>query len=50
MSHDATSDLIETDRRLYQLLVACTKEEAKNYLCNTEMSGSKALDTDGQSF
>ena len=32
----------EKDRRLYQLLVACTRGEAKNYVCNTERSGFKA--------
>ena len=42
MSQDTMNDLKEMDRRLYQLLVACTKGEAKNYVCNTERSGFKA--------
>ena len=42
MSQDVISDLTEMDRRLYQLLVACTNGEAKNYVCNTERSGFKA--------
>ena len=42
MSQDAVSDLKETDRRLYQLLVACTTGEAKNHVCNTDRSGLKA--------
>ena len=42
MSQDTLNDLKGMDRRLYQLLVACTKEEAKNYVCNTERSGFKA--------
>ena len=50
MSQDTISDLKEMDRRLYHLLVACAKEEAKNYVCNTERSGFKSLEADGQSF
>ena len=38
MSQDATGDLKDMDRMLYQLLVACTKGEAKNDVCNTEWS------------
>ena len=41
MSQDTINDLKEMDRTLYQLLVACTKGEAKNYV-NTERSGFKA--------
>ena len=39
MSEDTIKEM---DRRLYQLLVACTKGEARNYVCNTERSGFKA--------
>ena len=42
MSQDTINDFKEMDRRLYQLLVACTKGEAKNYGRNTERSGFKA--------
>ena len=42
MSQDTINDLKEMDRRLYQLLVACTKGEAENYVRNTERSGFKA--------
>ena len=39
MSQDTITDLKEMDRRLYQLLVARAKGEAKNDVCNTERSG-----------
>ena len=42
MSQDITSDVKEVNRRLFQLLVACSRREAKNFVCNTGRSGSKA--------
>ena len=35
-------DLKEMDRRLYQVLIARTKGEAKTCVCNPERSGFKA--------
>ena len=35
MSQDTINDLKEMDRRLYQLLVACTQGKTKNDVCNT---------------
>ena len=42
MSQDTVSDFKEMDRRLYQLLVACTKGRREELCCNTEKSGFKA--------
>ena len=43
--HDGIAELGDfkkMDRRLYQVLAACTKGEAKNCACNSERSGFKA--------
>ena len=42
MPHETVDDFRDMDRRLYQVLISCTKGEAKNYVCNPERSGFKA--------
>ena len=34
MSQETVGDVNDMERRLYQVLIACTKGEAKNYVCN----------------
>ena len=41
--HQETMHCKEMDRRLYQKLIACTKGEAKKYVCNPERSRFKAF-------
>ena len=36
MSQETVDDFEEMDRRLYQVLISCTKGRAKNYVCNPE--------------
>ena len=39
---ETVDDLMEMDRRLYQLLVVCRKGTAKNHVCVLDKSGFKA--------
>ena len=47
-SQDTVSDLRELERRLWHFLVACSKGEANNFVCNT--GRSRSLEADGQSL
>ena len=42
ISQETVDNVKEMDRRLCQVLMSCTKGEAKNYVCNPERSGFKA--------
>ena len=42
MSQETVDDFKEMNKILYQVLISCTKREAKNYVYNPERSGFKA--------
>ena len=42
MSQGTVDDFKEMDKRLYQVLISCTKGEAKNHVCNLERSEFKS--------
>ena len=50
MSQDTINDLKEMDRRLYQLLVACTKGRSKELCLQHRKVRVQSLEADGQSF
>ena len=42
ISQETVDDFKDMDRRLFQVLISCTKGEAKNCVCNPERSGFMA--------
>ena len=50
MSQDTVSDLKEMDRRLYQLLVACTKGRREELCLQHRKVRIQSLEADGQSL
>ena len=48
MFHETVDDFKEMEKILCPVLIACTMVKAKNYVCNTEISGFKEQMQTGQ--